>query len=341
MNMPMGNPFDVTSGDQSIGARRPYLLDGDYKLEIERCTVKGRNDPDYLIEVKVLESNVPDRPTGFQAVIFIDMSNRDMFGKHVCALIASVFGTDPMTLPKNSQTPPWDPQQPWSGYIGWSVSEQNPFAKKQIFCNVTSVWTQKNTPFTLHTFSPIGLKQISAVRQVGPAFEASQQRQQGMQAAAGAPAGAAPGGFVMPGAPAGANPFGGGAPGFAAPMAQPGMPPQGFGAPGMAPMPPAGMPMGQPAPLGGFQPPAGAPAPQGAPPAGWGAQPSMPAPQPGMPQGGYPQQPQGVPVQGYPQQPQMPQGGYPMQQPQGVPMQGYPQQPQQPGFGGQWGGGQR
>lgn len=322
MNMPAQyNPLSgMTSGDQTFGARRPYLLDGDFNLEIERCVIRGRGEPSYLIEVTVLESNVPERPPGTQCVIFIDINNVDTRGKHLCAFIASAYGYEPTSLPKDSQVTPWDGQQ-WSGYAMWAASEQNPFAKKRLFCNVQTISTRAGSPWTMHTFSPYGAKPIG-VRMFGPAF-GQQQQAQAPQGAA--PAGAAPGGFQQP-------------------MPQPGVPPQGFG---VAPMPPQG---------GGFAPPAQQPAPA-APPAGWSAAPSFPqgAPQPAFqpqPQPGYQQpsqqvyqQPYQPPQQGH-QPPQPPQQGY---QPPQPPQQGYqPQQPQQPqqqqpapGFGGPWGNQQR
>jgi hypothetical protein len=346
---------DINSGDQSFGARRPYLVDGDYNLEVERCVERGRGaEKSFVIEATVLESNAPERPPGTQVAIFIDMTNTDTRGKHLCAFLASCHGIDPMTLPKNSTATPWD-GQPWAGYVVYAYSEQNPYAKRRIHVNAQSIFTREGKPFTLNSYSPYGSKQIG-VRNLGPAFGAQQAREQQQQAPAGPP---------------------GAAPGFQAPAPQPGGPPAGFGTP---------------APLGGFQPPQQAPgAPGAAPPAGWGPQPSFPAgaPQPGFqpqpaPQPGFqpqpaPQpgfQPQPAPQPGFQPQP-APQPGYapapqyqgppqyqqpapqqapqyqqpPQQQPQyqqppqQQPPQQQPPQYQQPGqppqFGGPWGGGQR
>jgi hypothetical protein len=46
MNMPQQQPFngEINSGDQSFGARLPYLLDGDYNLEVSRVMIRGRKE---------------------------------------------------------------------------------------------------------------------------------------------------------------------------------------------------------------------------------------------------------------------------------------------------------
>jgi len=268
MNMPI-NYGEINSGDQSFGARLPYLVDGDFNLEISKVQIRGRKEPFYIIEVDVLESNAPDRPAGAKCVAMIDLTKVDTRGKHICSFIAAAFGVDPLTLPKNSVSTPWDGQS-WNAYMDWTAGEQNPIAKRRVTCNVTTTKTQAGGDFSLHTwsvFDPNKKLPPRVVQQYAPQ---------------GAPA---QGVFAAPGAPQGG--------GFQAPPPQPNAAPQGFQQGGFqAPMPPQGQP-----PLGGFAPPG---APQGQPPAGWGG--GAPMPQQGgfqQPQQGFPaQQPQGGGFQG-------------------------------------------
>jgi hypothetical protein len=290
MNMPI-NYGEINSGDQSFGARLPYLVDGDFNLEISKVQIRGRKEPFYIVEVDVLESNTPDRPAGAKCVAMIDLTKVDTRGKHICSFIAAAFGYDPLTLPKNSVSTPWDGQS-WNDYMNWTSSEQNPLAKRRVRCNVTTTKTQAGGDFSLHTwsvFDPQAKLPPRVVQQYAPQ---------------GAPT---PGVFAAPGAPQGG--------GFQAPPPQPNAAPQGFQQGGFqAPMPAQGQP------LGGFAPP-GVPAmapsvvgmpgmpgqpQQGQPPAGWGG--GAPMPQQGFqqPQGGF--QPQQPPQGGF--QPQQPQGGF-------------------------------
>lgn len=231
----------LNTGDPSFGARHPFLLEGDYKLNIESVSLRGRQKPLFVIEASILESSNPERPVGMICACFIDMSNRDTRGKHVTGFIAAVYGTEPTSLPKDSTTTPWD-NQPWSSYASWITSEQNPFKGKQVGCRVNVVKTKAADDFSLHTWVPFASMKVAQTR----------------YAAAQAP--------VLAGA------------GFQAPAPQPGVAPQGWAGPAAAPQ--AALPQAAPAaPLGGFQPPAAAQAPQAAPPAGWsgGVAPASPA----------------------------------------------------------------
>ncbi len=242
------NPFgDLNSGDQSFGARHPYLEEGDYKLLVKRCSTRGRSGKSFFVaEVEVLESNVPSRPAGITCSYFVDLSNIDTRGRHMAGFLASVFGVDPGTLKKDSTTTPWDGRT-WTEYAGWSVSEANPLAGRKVGCRVQEIAKKDGDPFSLHTFSPYETMIIPAVRTVTPKVEP------------------APADLARMG-------VGGGAPGFMAPPPMPGAAPQGFGPP--AGFNPAAAGAAGPAPLGGFAPP---PAPAPVPQEQWLVHPQNPA----------------------------------------------------------------
>lgn len=284
MTQYQNNPFaGMTSGDQSIGVRLPYLEDGDYKLKIGKVNVITRRKdkkPFYLIETEVVESNVPARPTGMRCTSMIDLSNADMRGKNITGFLCAVFGYDPTVLPKDSLMAPWvDPNArrnvEWAEYANWSVQENNPLAGAMVGCRVTTIQTVgTGDDFSVHQWIPMALMIIGPMQVARPSSSALPQG----PAPAGAqnwgpPAG--PGGTVQAPAPAaawGPPPAQGGAPaapgngGWGPPAAPVGQPaPQG-GQPGFGPPgPPAG-------PQPGFGPPAGAPAgmPAGAPASGPG-----------------------------------------------------------------------
>lgn len=283
------NPFaGMTSGDQSIGVRYPYLEDGDYKLKIHKTVVRGRQKPFYIIEHEVIESNVPSRPPGMRCCSFIDLSNKDMRGKNVTGFLCAVFGVDPTQLPKDSVVAPWVDQNAgrnveWAEYANWSVQENNPLAGAQVGCRVVTVQTQATgDDFSVHQWVPMSLMTIGPVVQRAP--------KQPQLPSGPAPAGAAnwgpPGAGQMPQQPQGG---GWGPPGGPAgqPQPQPPQQPQGpaFGPPGGAPgQQPA---FGPPAGGGGY--PAGPPtggAPNFGPPApgGFGPGPGGPG---APPQGGF------------------------------------------------------
>jgi hypothetical protein len=296
------NPFSgITSGDQAGGARYPFLggdkgdpLNGDYKLNIHQIVIRGRGKPNYIVEVDILESNQPQRPPGMRCVCFIDITNADTRGKHLCGLISSIYGYDPLTLPKDSAVAPWtelvNGQQvnvAWADYIQWSCSEQNPFANRKVGCNVRTTETAAGNDFSLHTWIPYDKMIIPAAAPITVARPVPQM-QQPMQLQGG--------GFAPPGS----------APGFAPAPQQPGFAPQ-------QPQPSFGPPQ-QP----GFAP--QQPQPSFGPPQQPGFGPTF-GPVPQQPQPGFapaPQQPQ----PGFAPASQQPQPGF-------APA---PQQPQ-PGFG--------
>lgn len=170
MQMPMGvagagNPFEgMTSGDQSGGARHPYLggggkgaesINGDYKLKIVGVKfIKARSSgkPQYIIEVQILESNQAERTVGMTCSIFINLGNRDTGFKHLAAFLASVYGYEPSTLPKDSQLSPWG--MPWMDVAQQSIQPDQPITGQEIGCHVTQIITGDGNPWTLHTFTP-------------------------------------------------------------------------------------------------------------------------------------------------------------------------------------------
>lgn len=176
MGMPdNSNPFQgMTSGDQSGGARYPFLgssgkgddavsFNGDYKLKIVGLKFKRTrqsNKPNYIVEAEIMESNQPERPPGMICSIFIDLGNPDTGFRHLAAFLASVYGYEPTKLPKDSQTAPWNDEATghpaeWMATAMRSIQADQPFVGHEVGCHVTQIILGNGKPWSLHTWVPI------------------------------------------------------------------------------------------------------------------------------------------------------------------------------------------
>jgi hypothetical protein len=216
-----GDPFvGLTSGDPSA-SRNPFLEEGSYKLKLVACKFKASRAGKslYIIETEILQSNNPARPPGMHCSSFIDLSNRDTAGRHLAAFVTAIHGYDPTQLPKETPVAPWveqatGRQMTWAEYAKHSIHDSNPWAGREIGCNVQSIETKAGNDFSLHTWIPASKQVIGAMMAPAPVVPTP-------------PAANLPGGFaVVPGP--GQMP-GQGAPGQA-PWGAP--PPQGWGQPG-------------------------------------------------------------------------------------------------------------
>jgi hypothetical protein len=186
------NPFaGLTSGDQTA-VRNPYLEEGDYKLKVEGIKFKPARSGKmlYIIEVEIVESNNPNRPPGMRCACFIDMSNRDLAGRHLAGFITAVHGFDPMKLPKDMPTAPWvEPatgrQMQWGEYAAYSIQDSNPWAGRPVGCRVTTIEKKDGDDFSLHTWSPAATMVVGPMRpMMQPQMPAAPQMPQGAPAAA-------------------------------------------------------------------------------------------------------------------------------------------------------------
>ena len=272
------NPFaGMTSGDQSGSARHPFLsgekegdsYNGSYRLKVVglKFLETRAHKMFYIIEAEIQESNQPDRPPGMVCSVFIDLGNRDTGPKHLAGFLASVFGYDPLQLPKDSPVAPWaDPsgQAPsWESVAQASIDPSQPLVGRELGCTVVQIKTGQGKPWSLHTWSPIGNFVIPP--SVPPLLFPNPVK-------GGAPAGVAPPpGWGPP--PAGAPQVMAGPPPASAIPAQAGYPPQpGYplqpGYPPQAPpMPPQAAPPAQYPPQAAPVGPPAQYAPQAAPPA--------------------------------------------------------------------------
>jgi hypothetical protein len=164
------NPFaGITSGDQS-NQRHPFLEDGDYKLKISGIKLLNARSgkTHYIIEGDILASNNPLCPPGMRVSCFINMSNKDMASKHCSAFVASVFGHEPASLPKDTPHAPWTDtqtgqQMPWAYYLEMSVSDAQPWVGADAAVNVRTIGTQNGGEFSLHTWHPAATFVIPAM----------------------------------------------------------------------------------------------------------------------------------------------------------------------------------
>ncbi len=134
------DPFAGVDEANAKGGRNPYLLDGQYLLEVEKIAViKSREKKTlFLIEFKVLTSTNPDRPEGLM-VSWMTNLDLDMGPISTKRALAAISGIDPNSDAANVEIT--------SDVCRLAVSDENPFKGSQVFAQAMTVKTKKNTDF--------------------------------------------------------------------------------------------------------------------------------------------------------------------------------------------------
>jgi hypothetical protein len=143
------------AGANMAGTRNPYLLDGDYLLEILRTLVSGRKGS-FVAEFQIHQSSNPDRAVGTKASWIQSMSDPDVAYPSIKRFIAcacgvgsdaevEALGIDFVELINACAS---DTEQ------ASSVFPPNPLKARLVVARVAGILTRENKPFTRHDFHP-------------------------------------------------------------------------------------------------------------------------------------------------------------------------------------------
>lgn len=130
------DPFAGVDSANANGGRNPYLLDGQYLLEVETIKmIKTRERKRlFLIEFKVLTSTNPDRPEGL-VVSWMTNMDSDMGPVNTKRVIAALSKIDPNSEEANTEIT--------ADVCRLAVSDEQPFKGEQVFAQATTVRTKK------------------------------------------------------------------------------------------------------------------------------------------------------------------------------------------------------
>lgn len=137
------DPFAGVDEANAKGGRNPYLLDGQYLLQVEKVQMIQTRPPArkrlFLVELKILTSTNPDRPEGL-LVSWMTNVDLDMAPVNIKRVVAAMSGIDPNSDEANTEI---------TGEVcRLAVSDENPFAGVQVFAQVQTVDTKKIDPVT-------------------------------------------------------------------------------------------------------------------------------------------------------------------------------------------------
>lgn len=245
-------PIDWSQiGTAPIFERGNYFNPGRYKLRLLRCLSKQtqKSGIAFIAEFEVLESDNPAHPIGSKGTYFVKMAQQQQAFSNILEMMAAVLGFD---ITNKEHVTQIDQQlRPQLAGLMTALETQGTAVlggreTTSVECRIKL--TQRNTEFTLHTWSPWapapGWQPVPT-----PAVAQMPQRTAAQPAAApqGYPAAYAPPAFAPPALPQAAPPAYAppqAPPGYVPPQAPPGYAPQ--GAPPQAPygapaMPPAGV----------------------------------------------------------------------------------------------------
>lgn len=134
------DPFAGVDEANAKGGRNPYLLDGQYLLQVERIDVIRSREKKtlFLIEMKILTSTNPDRPEGL-LVSWMTNLDKDMGPISCKRALAAISGIDPNSDAANEEIT--------SDVCRLAVSEEQPFKGAQVFAQAMTVQTKAKTDF--------------------------------------------------------------------------------------------------------------------------------------------------------------------------------------------------
>ena len=130
------------------GQRNPYLIEGDYLLEVEKIQLKKARDRRvfYLVEAKILESNNAERPIGMTVSWMTDV-DQDMGPINIKRFLAACIGIDPNSEEANTQVT--------SAAAKLSVSDEQPLTGEKVYVSVVATTTKSGKPFSEHRWQPV------------------------------------------------------------------------------------------------------------------------------------------------------------------------------------------
>lgn len=134
------DPFAGVDSANAKGGRNPYLLDGQYMLEVLKIDMIKTRERKlfFLIEFKILTSTNPDRPEGLIVSWMCNMGN-DMSAINIKRVVAAMSGIDPNSDEANTEIT--------ADVCRLAVSDEQPMTGQQVFAQAQTVKTKKNTDF--------------------------------------------------------------------------------------------------------------------------------------------------------------------------------------------------
>lgn len=124
-------------GEAQISGGGIYFLAGLYKVEVEKVfTLRSRKGDDlFIVECKILESNVAARAVGSKASWVVSLSQDSALG-NIKGFCLAASG-DPETVIDEAA-------------VEFAVSSVNPLAGTVLDLQCTDILTRAGKPFTLH-----------------------------------------------------------------------------------------------------------------------------------------------------------------------------------------------
>ncbi len=128
--------FD-TIKEAKISGGGVYLKPGHYKVEI--CDIKSlmsfKKQPLYIVEVKILESNVPELAPGMHASWCVNLNDAPAMGNIKAFIVAATKCEEEEVTPEVAEL---------------TCSEAQPLRGYELRGEVAEVTTKKGTPFSKH-----------------------------------------------------------------------------------------------------------------------------------------------------------------------------------------------
>lgn len=140
-----GQVDNVSAG----GQRLPYLLPGQYLLQIDKIifmiTRPPKRAPMYIVEFTILDSNTEERPAGMQ-VSWSTKLNIDMGPINMKRFVGAAVGFGLVEeIDANID----------SKICKYSTGGDQPFTAVQVHCQVSMTTTKEGKPFTEHRYAPV------------------------------------------------------------------------------------------------------------------------------------------------------------------------------------------
>lgn len=151
----MGWADRVAESDPTKGG--VYFKDGVYPLlYIEKVHLKqSRKGKDlYIVELKILSSNVEDRPEGSEVSQVYNLSDHDAAPGNVKAFIGAAMG-DEAFANADIEKMTLEERKEFIAAIEETTSASNPLHGRLVRAEARTIETKAKTPFTLVTFGII------------------------------------------------------------------------------------------------------------------------------------------------------------------------------------------
>lgn len=130
------------------GQRNPYLLKGQYLLQVQHIELKKARDKTvyYLVELKILWSDNPDRPEGM-TVTWMPKTSSDMGPINIKRFLAACYGIEPNSDQANSEIT--------RDVAAMSVSPEQPCTGIQVQAQCDDTTTRDGNPFLVVNWIPV------------------------------------------------------------------------------------------------------------------------------------------------------------------------------------------